>query len=304
MTKKFKPMLAAQKPTEKYPLKFPCIASPKIDGVRAFVLDGTLYSRSMKLIRNKHTQKTLADERLNGLDGELAVGNPWDKNLFQQTSSGVNTIEGEPEFTFWVFDHISDKRYQERLSDAEKLMGINVSVKMVEQRTIKSAEELDAFESEMLALGYEGIMVRSPNGPYKQGRATPKEGHLTKVKRFVEVEGIVVGFVERCHNDNEATTNELGRTTRSSHKENKRPAGDLGAMWVSVNMAEPGSPEDFAESKVGTGYDAPTRIHIWQNREKYLGAKVKFRYFDHGIVDKPRHAVFVGFIDPDDTSED
>ena len=50
-------------------INFPIYVSTKFDGVRALVIDGIVYSRSMKPIRNKHVQKLFGKPEYNGFDG-------------------------------------------------------------------------------------------------------------------------------------------------------------------------------------------------------------------------------------------
>jgi DNA ligase-1 len=60
-----RPMLACKDATG---LKFPLLASAKIDGVRALVKDGKVLSRSLKPIPNRHVQEMFGS--LEGADGE------------------------------------------------------------------------------------------------------------------------------------------------------------------------------------------------------------------------------------------
>ena len=134
-------------------------------------------------------------------------------------------------------------------------------------------------------------MVRSLGGPYKQGRSTEKEGYLLKIKRFEDAEAEVIGFEERMHNGNSATTNALGRTERSSHKENLIGRGDLGALTVKGLQA----PYKGVEFNIGSGFDDQERMSIWQNKSEYVGKIVKFRYFPLGSKDRPRFPTFEGW---------
>ena len=134
--------------------------------------------------------------------------------------------------------------------------------------------------------------MRDPNGLYKQGRSTLKQGWLLKVKRFLDAEAVVVGLVEKMHNNNEATLDERGYTKRSSHKENKVLANTLGALTVYSG--------EFGEFDIGTGLDDNLRQLIWNNKGDYVGKLVKFKYFPIGIKDKPRLPVFLGFRHEDD----
>ena len=148
-------------------------------------------------------------------------------------------------------------------------------------------EELAKKEAEYLARGFEGLMVRSLSGPYKFGRSTANEGYLLKVKRFEDAEAKVIGFEERMHNANEATTDFLGHTQRSSHKENMVPMDTLGALVCEL--------PDGQVFRIGTGFDDLTRLEIWRNRSRYLGHLTKYKYTEIGAKDLPRFPVFIGW---------
>jgi DNA ligase 1 len=92
-------------------IKFPCLVSPKLDGIRALVLNGKIVSRKLLPIRNLYVQKELQGLP-DGLDGELMVSN----TEFYGTESGIMTTQGEPDFFFNVFDNafLNDKTFEER----------------------------------------------------------------------------------------------------------------------------------------------------------------------------------------------
>jgi DNA ligase-1 len=163
-----------------------------------------------------------------------------------------------------------------------------------EQVEINNLEELTTYEELYLDRGYEGVILRDPNAPYKNGRSTVNEGYLLKMKRFVDAEFEVIGYEERMHNGNEATTNELGRTKRSSHKAGKVGLGDLGALVLRG---------DGFTFSVGTGFDDVTRKHLWEIRDVDLvGRLAKIKYFPIGMKEAPRHPVFLGWRDAIDLS--
>ncbi len=70
-------------------LRYPLLASPKLDGIRATVQGGVVLSRNLKPIRNAHTQALFGRKEYEGLDGELIVGPPHAPDCFLRTSSGV-----------------------------------------------------------------------------------------------------------------------------------------------------------------------------------------------------------------------
>jgi DNA ligase-1 len=296
----FRPMTAC----EAKELTFPLYASPKIDGIRAFVRDGILFARSMKPIPNRYVQEYLGRPELEGLDGELTVGPAFDHNVMQATMSGVMSHDGEPDFTFHVFDiwngppHYCD-RYKALIStfDSRYFEGLGLSrVNLLTQWTMQDQGELDTYEAHCLQLGYEGVMVRKPSGLYKHGRSTAKEGHLLKVKRFVDAEAVVIGFKERMHNVNEAKTNALGYTERSSHKAGKVPMGTLGALMVRNAEGE--------EFDVGTGFSDAQRAYYWAAQSLYLGKTLTYKSFKAaGVKDAPRFPVFKSWRDPIDIGD-
>ena len=157
---------------------------------------------------------------------------------------------------------------------------------------ISSRAQLDLYLQQCLAAGHEGVMVRDPFGGYKYGRATLKQGWLTKVKPFEDAEAMIIGFEEQMKNGNEATTDNLGHTERSSHKANLVPKGTLGALVVES--------EKFGQFNIGTGFDDAFRAEVWANRDAYLGKLVTFRYQAIGTKDKPRVPSFKGIRNPSD----
>ena len=53
-------------------------------------------------------------------------------------------------------------------------------VKIVPQTPCFTEEEVLAKDKEYVDSGYEGLVIRDPNAPYKYGRSTVKEGYLLK----------------------------------------------------------------------------------------------------------------------------
>ena len=271
-------------------LNYPVLASVKLDGIRCVVINGVAMSRNLKPIKNAHVQACIGKPEYNGLDGELIVGDIFAKDCYRQTNSGVMSFEGEPDFKFHVFDRFDmpDSQFLTRLSTLPRLP----HVRLVEHWEIDTEHQLLKLENEFLERGAEGLMVRSLEGKYKQGRSTEKEGILGKLKRFVDAEYEIVGFEERMHNANPATKDALGHTERSSHKENMIGRGDLGAIVCKTS--------DGLTFCCGSGFDDAQRREIWDNKDKYLGKMAKVKSFMIGVKDKPRFPIFLGIRDPID----
>lgn len=273
-------------------VSFPVLASPKLDGIRCLIKDGVAVSRTLKPIPNAHVRLQLAG--LPNLDGELIVGDPTDPACFNRTTSAVMSQAGTPEFTFRVFDSFTfpAKWFVSRLARAEFEVGEAQAefrpVEIVPHVSIHNAAELAAYEAEMVALGYEGVMIRHPDGAYKQGRSTAREGILGKVKRFADSEAEVIGVEELFHNGNAAEINALGHTERSTAAAGLVAGDTLGALIVKA--------EGYAEPfKLGTGYTAAQRAELWRDRDSLIGRTVKFKHQPAGAKDAPRFPVWLGF---------
>jgi ATP-dependent DNA ligase len=294
MASTINPMKAYNKTPAWEEIPMPCFASLKYDGVRGKVRDGVVLSNSNKPIPNKYVQFLYGRPELNGLDGELIVGYPNDANVYRTTMSAVMTIEGEPGVDFYVFDddtHPEVPFRVRRIKVVNRAVEYNLDavypVNIVVQTIIRDIEELQSFEKEALDDGYEGLMVRHPDGPYKYGRSTLKQGWLLKIKRFLDSEAVVIGFTELLHNTNEPTINELGYQTRSHAMAGKIPGNTLGALIVRDIRTG-------VEFEIGSGFTANERQHIWQYKEEWLGRIVKYKYFPVGMHEKPRHPIFLG----------
>jgi len=293
--KDFKPLLAATAENIE-DIRLPVLASVKLDGIRVIAHpERGIVSRKLLQITNDYIRNTLQSELdrlgLSHLDGEIGVGDPTDPDFFQMTTSAVRRKAGEPDFTYYLFDWWTypNQNFVTRNSYVQGLIGASPFIEPVTQRMCETVGELLAFEEKTLGEGHEGIMTRSLFGPYKFNRSTLKEQILLKRKPFAEDEAIVIGFEERMHNANEATTNELGRTKRSTHSANMEPTGTLGALIVQHPV--------FGEFTIGggKGMDDASRREIWDNKASFLGLPVTFTYQKIGTVNKPRIPQFKSF---------
>ena len=304
----FKPMLSGKAPDDLSKIKYPVLVSPKLDGIRCIIRGGQALSRNLKPIPNAYIQKTLKGLP-DGLDGELIVGKPTGNDVWNRSQSGVMRVDGEPDFTFWVFDCLprfpGTEGFETRL---DRLRDDNCghpwrgyNIKLLQQWPAANAQVLAEMEDHYVREGYEGVMIRDPKGLYKYGRSTAKEGGLLKLKRFDDAEAVVVGMVEKLHNDNVATKDALGRTKRSSAKAGKRPAGTMGAL-VCTMQRDTGLPI-ITTFEIGTGFDDLMRSIIWINRKSHIGLVVKFKYQGLTPDGIPRFPVYLGLRDMRDAPD-
>lgn len=294
MTKPFRPMLAAVAELDK--LRFPLYASEKLDGVRCIIRDGVVMSRTMKPIPNPAVQAAFGHPHLNGLDGELIVGEPTAPDCYRVTIGGVMREYGDPQAKFYVFDAIGDGTFADRYAQLAQGLRNVEGIRVVTHGLVGSLRELEALETLTLAEGHEGLILRAPEGLYKQGRSTAREQGMLKLKRFEDAEAEILEVVQGTRNDNPATKNALGRTERSSHQANKTLLDTAGALRVRDIVTG-------QEFNIGTGFTAAMAKDFWDNRESYVGQLVKYQHFAVGAKELPRFPSFKGMRERIDLGE-
>ncbi len=301
-------MLAAKATLDQ--VRFPVLASPKLDGIRCVMWRGKALTRNLKPVSNRFVREWLESNCRDGWDGELMLPDPY---TFQDISSCFMSRDTEPpdEWFYAVFDwqpgevpDTSAKRGRcaaassnwtatMRRLELENQVAPELHIQLVPQLRVDVLDELERFEVACLNLGYEGVMCRAPGSPYKYGRSTLNEGYLLKLKRFADSEAVVTGYVELQHNDNAATTSELGLTKRSHAKAGKRAGDMLGALVVTDVTSG-------VSFEIGTGFTEAQRRGLWDQRDFLVGRTCKYKFFAGGVKDKPRFPAWLGWRDAGD----
>lgn len=309
MTDNFKPMLACDWHESK--IKFPCIVQPKIDGVRALNRDGILVGRSLRKHDNLHVTDLFSIPELHGCDGEIYLGNiPWEDDLCRLSSQALRRIEGIPKVTWALFDYCTedtkDLPYTQRMEILEDIVLLNLDgeirsrIEIVRGVEVNNIEDLLTYEEMILNQGFEGIIIRDPNAPYKYGRCGKTFMGCWRVKRFTDAEALITQVFEGEHNANEAKTNLLGRTERSTFKEGMQPNGLVGNLQglLLQDVLDPQTGKLLLKKAdpvtISPGnMDHSMRKFYFENQNEILGKVVKFKFFPKGIKDRPRFPTFV-----------
>lgn len=278
----------------------PLIGSPKLDGFRGFVCPetNTLLSNSRKPYPNKYVQRVMSDPKYAGLDGEFIIGDPTDPNVFNNTSGPLRRHNGEPEFTFYVFDLMlePDMPYSDRQKALEAYAHLPF-IEVLECAYLRTFDDVLYYEEHCLRAGYEGIMLRSPKGKYKFGRTTLREGNTFKRKPFDDAEAVIVGINEMMENCNEAYTDEMGRTKRSTCQENLVGKGTLGSFDLKCDLWD-----NVFNCGTMLNVTQEIRQELWERRDELVGKIITFKYQRYGSIDAPRIPVFLRFRDEFDMS--
>ena len=312
-----KPMLASDWNEDK--VRFPVIVQPKIDGVRGLNLFGKMTGRSLKPFKNKYTTAMFSHSSMLGFDGELAAERDTHPDLCRLTTSATGTIEGEPWLLWHLFDLVMVESkslpYVERynllknrialLKAKDPMLGAHVQI--VPSFMAYDKKALDAAIAEFERNGYEGTILRDPQGLHKSGRSTANEGGLLRVKEFKDGELVVTRILEGQTNNNEAKINELGYTERSSHKENMVPNGLIGNIVGNLLQDIVIGDKTWAKGQEiliapGRMTDEDAKFYLLHPAE-IIGKVCKFQYFPKGVKDKLRFPTFQGFRAKEDMSE-
>jgi DNA ligase-1 len=251
-----------------------------------------LVSRNFKPIPNIHIRKKFEVLTPDNVDGELILANGKPSGAeFNLTTSAVMTEEGNPHVNFHIFDYVKSDinvGYSKRMDDLRNIGIKDTNIIFVFPILISSQKELLKYEEECLMSGYEGVMIRSIDGPYKCGRSTEKEGYLLKLKRFEDSEAEIIGYEEKQSNQNEAGEDAFGHVKRSQKKEGMVSANTLGKIIVK-------DMKTGVEFGIGSGFDDDLRKKIWTDKNGYMGKIVKYKHQLSGQKEKPRFPVFLGF---------
>jgi len=263
MDREARPMLAVN--AEARALRFPCLGSPKLDGVRALVVGGRVLSRSGLPIPNEHVQRRFGRPELEGVDGELILGSPTDAATGRLTNGAVARAKGEPDVKLYAFDlHDRPGTYAGRLEELRRIVAGAEHVGLVPQQELADLRALAVFEDATVRAGFEGVMLRRPDAPYKHGRSTLNEGYLLKVKRWMDSEAVLLGVNREEGRD--AVASFRGRDVRTDV--------EFDASVSNLPMAE--------------------REALWSRRDS-LDRVFTYRSYPHGVKDKPKSPQFVDF---------
>ena len=264
-------------------LRYPLVVSPKLDGLRCIIWEGVAYSRTWKPFRNRFLQSWA--KNYHNMDGELIVGSPTEGLVLERTKA-LTAFEGEPDFKFHWFD--TPARIGVGFLAGYSDMNLSITtederIEVVPHYEVTCSHEMLVHEQEWLDQGYEGLMARDPNGPYKNGRSTLREGYLMKLKRFTDGEGVVRSIHEGQTNLNTLQKNELGYAKRSTDADGMVGSGILGFIIL----------EDGDRVAPGIMTHAE-RAHFLANPQEIVGKTIHWRSFGYGVKDKPRFRRYYG----------
>jgi DNA ligase 1 len=274
----FKLMLAPNKQADITKLSYPRIVQPKLDGYRAIHKEGIFISRTGKPFGNSRIARFF--EQLKSINDYVFDGEMYAHGIgFNKLQTILNTHDGPLPYSlkYVVYDCIPLKDwekqscnipYEERLKKARELINTYIAnykkIVDISSDLVHSSKEVVELYKEYLANGYEGAMIKDPNGKYYWKRVTVRNGAMLKLKPFKSVDLKVTGFY-----DGEG-----------------RNEGKAGGFVVDYN----GVPV-----RVGTGLTDSLRDEVAKNPASYLGKTIEVKYLEETEDKSLRHPVFTRF---------
>lgn len=286
------PMLAVQDSLTDEQLEqldYPVGCTEKLDGIRCEGKDTpngcVALSRKLIEIPNMWIQNWFSVHNMHGLDGEIVIPGLGFHDIQSFCMSEYSTPKP---WEFRVFDSWALKGgYQDRVLQLmqNEIFSPRISrgrVHLLEPVICKNPREVRYFFKKAInVLKVEGIIIRSLDGPYKQGRSTLNEGYMMKLKEYERSRAVIIGWEPRRMNLNPKTYDNTGKAKRSSHKANRIPVAMVGKLIVR-------DVESDIEFRIGTGLTAAVARQMHNNFKDWRGGTVYYKHQPHGRKDKPR----------------
>jgi DNA ligase-1 len=257
------PMLAREYSKAKHRIIMPCHVQPKLNGVRCISSlnksEASMMSRGGKpILKFAHLREEIksllesANQKGLHLDGEI-----YKPGMSLQKISGATRKEKDDLRTeidsvmeYHVYDCFNPGRQEWAFADRTEFLNklVNAAklshVKFVTTIQVKSEGAALNQYKKWVAQGFEGIMFRNADAPYKIGS---RSMDLQKHKPFVDSEFVIVGAHEGSGND----------------------AGTV--VWECITKKK----KVFSVKPEG---DRATRRDYWDNWKQYVGKELTVKY--------------------------
>lgn len=256
-------------------IKYPIYVQPKLDGYRCIYRDGMLWSRSGKPFRNLNLPlhfKALFGVKDYVLDGELYAHGIAFNNLQKILNTENAPIPATLKFIVYDCLHIANwdykickKTYEDRLKDLRKVVNSQIAdhqkvIDIANDLVQTSKEAVDIYKN-CLQNGYEGVMLKAPDGLYQWKRTTVKSGEMLKFKPFKSVDLEV--------------------------KEIYEGEGNFQGMAGGVVVDYNGTPV-----RCGSGFDVALRKEMANEPSKFIGKVAQIKYFEQTEDNSLRFPIF------------
>lgn len=268
-------MLAPNEIADITKVKYPAYVQPKLDGYRCIYKQGQMWSRSGKSFGNKNLPAYF--NSLYSINDYITDGELYAEGFnFNKLQTILNTFDAPlpSNLKLFIYDCMTvpeweskkcQKPYSDRLKQLNKLVAhIGDYQKIIgigNDKVNTSKEVLDLYKN-YLQDGYEGVMLKDPEGLYKWKRVTVKSGEMLKVKPYKTLDLEVTGIYD-------------GKG---------KYEGIAGGMVFSYNSVT---------VRCGSGIDDDLRKEMADQPSKFIGKVAEIRYLEITEDGSLRHPTFV-----------
>lgn len=188
-------MHAANIPLDLAALRFPLVASEKLDGFRLLVIGNKLLTKTLGEMPNRNLRSHLADLLALSREGWVFDCECYSPELELNELQSVlqsHAAEIPAHVSAYVFDALTltewfnrrTIRFERRRDRYERLLAERkpAHVQAVAYQSIDTADALLGLYRSVLADHGEGLMLRTPAGGYKFGRCTRRDKLVWKLK--------------------------------------------------------------------------------------------------------------------------
>lgn len=281
-TKRIKPMLAQDAEKRKGKIKFPVYVQPKLDGLRAIALRDesgkvVLQSRGGEFYNLRHIQEELNHYYHDDvpLDGELYIHGV--------SLQAVNQlVRGQREDMWRIQYHVYDmveenvpyEQRMEKLLYTEGLFIHSSSIYRCDALKACSEEDVRQMHANFVRQGFEGAILRTPTGLYREGYRSPD---LLKVKSWKDAEFVIHSWAR-----------------------GKGKFENVPTFKCLIDPSKPPSEENtFDATPKGTEDE---RAGMLAKADSMIGKLMKVKFFDYSPYGKPLYPVALGLRDRSDLS--
>lgn len=178
---------------DKRKVVYPCLISPKVDGLRAIFKDGKFFSRNGHEFKGLSILEKATSQiacMFNGpLDGELII----DGEHFNEISGSIRAFAESDNACYKIFDYQDESTMTvERHRRLAACKYWPLGVEYLCHTMVNSPEEVESLTAEFMEQGYEGSVIKNCTSYSIDGRSYD----WMKIKRILTDDCMIIGTFE------------------------------------------------------------------------------------------------------------
>jgi DNA ligase-1 len=174
------------------------VCEEKYDGVRAYITQGNIFSRSGRIITDKFPEFDISVFPLGDVvDGEIVCNDDFSmtsRRVLTKNPVKIRMMSKHMPSRFVAFDYLSTSNLSDVYTQRRTLLTDNVrDVKWID---LSNVGEFDAMWADVIENAKEGVIMKRKDSTYDFGKRSPS---WVKVKAFLETEAIFTKLDVHTH---------------------------------------------------------------------------------------------------------